>query len=170
MEERRKKAFCYYCDEKWQPKHKCKGLKLFMIDEVLEVNQVEVVEVDGNADFQLDQVDITLYALLGSPSPGTIRVLGQINGHWVVILLDTGSSHNFLDAILVKTLQLAVDTTRILEVKVANRDLIRTNGECKDLMLKMQGNNFLVNLHVLTLGGCDVVLGTQWLCTLGLIS
>ena len=142
MEERRKKAFCYYCDEKWQPKHKRKGLKLFMIDEVLEVNQVEVVEVDGNADFQLDQADITLYALLSSPSPGTMRVLGQIKGHCVVILLDTGSSHNFLDVILVRTLQLAVDTTRILEVKVANGDLIRTNGECKDLLLKMQGNNF----------------------------
>ena len=34
----------------------------------------------------------------------------------------------------------------------------------------MQGNEFMENLHVLTLGGCDVVLGTQWLCTLGLIS
>ena len=170
MEERRKKVLCYYCDEKWQSKHKCKGLKLFMIEEVLEVNQVEVVEVDGNADFQLDQADITLYVFLGSPSLGTMKVLGQIKGHWVVILLDTGSSHNFLDAILVRTLQLAVDTTRILEVNVANGDLIRTNGECKDLLLKMQGNNFLVNLHVLTLGGCDVVLGTQWLCTLVLIS
>ena len=142
MEERRKKVLCYYCDEKWQPKHKCKGLKLFMIEEMPEVNQVEVVEVDGNADFQLDQADITLYALLGSPSPGTMRVLGQIKGHCVVILLDTGNSHNFLDVILVRTLQLAVDTTRILEVKVANGDLIRTNGECKDLLLKMQGNNF----------------------------
>ena len=59
MEERRKKVLCYYCDEKWQPKHKCKGLKLFMIEEMPEVNQVEVVEVDGNADFQLDQADIT---------------------------------------------------------------------------------------------------------------
>ena len=59
-----------------------------------------------------------------------------------MILLDTGSSHNFLDVILVRTLQLAVDTTRILEVKVANGDLIRPNGECKDLLLKMQGNNF----------------------------
>ena len=71
---------------------------------------------------------------------------------------------------LVKTLQLAVGSTRILEVKGANGDLIRTKGECKDLLLKMQGNEFIVNLHVLTLGACDVVLGTQWLCTLGLIS
>ena len=47
-----------------------------MIEEVQEVNEVEVVEVDGNIDFQLDQADITLYALLGSPPPGTM-------GFWV---------------------------------------------------------------------------------------
>ena len=40
---------------------------MFMIEEVQEVNEVEVVEVDDNAKFQLDQADITLYALLGSP-------------------------------------------------------------------------------------------------------
>ena len=54
---------------------------------------------------------------------------------------------------LVETLQLVVDTTKILEVKVANGDLIRTKGECRDLLLKMQGNEFHVNLHVLILGG-----------------
>ena len=57
-----------------------------MIDEVQEVNQVEAVEVDVTIDFQLDQPDITLYALLGSLSPGNMRVLGQIRRHWVVIL------------------------------------------------------------------------------------
>ena len=51
IEKRRKKGLCYYCDEQWQPKHKCKGLKLFMIDEVQEVNQVEAVEVDVTIDF-----------------------------------------------------------------------------------------------------------------------
>ena len=89
-----------------------------MIEEVQEVNEVEVVEMDDNAKFQLNQADITLYALLGSPSPGTMRVLGQIKGHWVVILLDTRSSYNFLDFVLVKSLQLAIDTTRILEMEI----------------------------------------------------
>ncbi|XP_075650145.1 uncharacterized protein LOC142620705 [Castanea sativa] len=170
MEERRKKGLCYYCDEKWQPKHKCMGLKLFMIEEVQEVNHGEAVEVDDNAEFQLNQADITLYALIGCPSPGTMRVLGQIKGHWAIILLDTGSSHNFLDSGLVRTLQLVVDTTKILEVRVANGDLIRIKGECRDLLIQMQGKDFLVDLHVLNLRGCDVVLGTQWLSTLGLIS
>ena len=31
----------------------------------------------------------------------------------------------------------------------------------------VQGVEFCINFHVLALGGCDVVLGTQWLSTLG---
>lgn len=31
----------------------------------------------------------------------------------------------------------------------------------------IQGVEFCINFHVLALGGCDVVLGTQWLSTLG---
>ena len=73
--------------------------------------------------------------------------------------MDASCSHNFLNVVLVKTLQLVVDTTKILEVKVANGDLIRTKGKCRDLLRKMQGNEY--HLHVLILGGCDVVLGTQ---------
>ena len=53
---------------------------------------------------------------------------------------------------------------------MADGDLIRTKGECKDLLITMRGKDFLVDLHVLTMGGCDVVLGTQWLSTLALIS
>ena len=81
MEERRKKGLCYYCDEKWQPRHKCKGLKLFMIEEVQEVCFVEVGNEDVTTELQLNQADITLYTLLGSPSASTMRVLGQIKGH-----------------------------------------------------------------------------------------
>ena len=76
MEERIKKGLCSYCDEKWQPRHKCKGLKLFMIEEVQEVCFVEVGNEDVTTELQLNQADITLYTLLGSPSASTMRVLG----------------------------------------------------------------------------------------------
>ena len=34
MEERRKQGLCYSCDEKWQMGHKCKGAKLFLLEEI----------------------------------------------------------------------------------------------------------------------------------------
>ena len=34
-------------------------------------------------------------------------------------------------------------------------------------MIQVQGYTFMVQLHVLPLGVCEVVLGTYWLSTLG---
>ena len=42
-----------------------------------------------------------------------------------MILIDSGSTHNFTDAILVSQLHIHVDTSQILEVKVANGDVIK---------------------------------------------
>ena len=113
--------------------------------------------------------EITLYALLGSLSPGTIRVLGCINHQVLVILIDTGSTHNFLDTSIWMLLKLAIAVEDSFEVKVANGALVQTRVACHAVQLKLQGQTFLMDLNVLSLRGCDVVLGTQWLYTLGLI-
>lgn len=46
------------------------------------------------------------------------------------------------------------------EVKVANGSILRTQGSCHAVSLKIQGNYFKMDLNVLALGGSDVVLGT----------
>lgn len=51
-------------------------------------------------------------------------------------------------------------------MKVANGDIIKTKGLCRDVPMTIQGQTFFVQLHVLPLGGCDLVLGTQWISTL----
>ena len=53
---------------------------------------------------KMAEAEITIYALLGSPSPSTMRIKGRINGHWVVILIDTSSTHNFLDVAILSKL------------------------------------------------------------------
>jgi hypothetical protein len=50
---------------------------------------------------------------------------------------------------------------------VANGEEMLSEGKCIDVCLKLQDNTFYSELFVLTLGGCDVVLGVQWLRTLG---
>ena len=81
---------------------------------------------------------ITLYVLTRTPTPGTMRVRGNINGSGLVILVNTGSTHNFVDALLVSSLQLKVDVSRILEIKVANGTVVRTQGFCSSVSVCVQ--------------------------------
>lgn len=98
-----------------------------------------------------------------------MRVIGSIKHKSFVILINSGSTHNFIDAALVSHLHINVDTSQVLEFKVANADLIKTQGVCEELPIWLQGHEFLVHLQVLPMRGCDLVLGTQWLGTLGVI-
>ena len=118
----------------------------------------------GNLNKPIEQeedVGITLYALTGTPTPGTMRVRGNIIGSGLVLLVDTGSTHNFMNALVVSRLQLKVDVSRILEVKVANGTMVRTQGFCSSVPVCVQEVEFCVQFHVLALRGCDAVLGTQ---------
>ena len=108
-----------------------------------------------------------MYALTRTPTLGTMRVMGKVNGSVLVILVDIGSTHNFVDASLVSSLQLRVDVTKILEVKVANGSIVKTQGFYSSVPMCVQGVEFCIQFHILTLGGCDAMLGTQWLSTFG---
>ena len=153
MEERKKKGLCYNCDDKWAPGHKCKQASLFLLEGVevsLESNhQGQYVEDDtdwgkGRGHEEESDPEITLYALVGSPSPGTMRVKGRVNFVPLVILVDSGSTHNFIDAAVVPVLHVPVDESQVLEVKVANDDIIQTQGLCKDVRVCVQGQTFMV--------------------------
>ena len=67
-------------------------------------------------------------------------------------------------------MKLVIDSTSCFGVKVANSEVIRIRGECKAIQFKMQGLELKVNFNLLSLGDCDIILGTQWLSTLGMIS
>ena len=88
-------------------------------------------------DVLQDTPKITLYALVGSPSLGTMRIEGKIQGHCSVILIDTGSTHNFLDVGLCSSLKLAIDPALAFDMKIANRATVKALGACQDLQVQV---------------------------------
>ena len=92
-----------------------------------------------------------MYALIGTPTPGTMRVKGKINGSGLVILVYISSTHNFVDASLVSSLQLRVDVIKISEVKVANGSIVKAQGFYSTVPICVQGVEFCIQFHVLAL-------------------
>jgi len=94
----------------------------------------------------------SLHVMEGDSSPRTIRLLGQVNKKTVSILLDTGSTHNFIDPNVVHRGGLQVVPEPSFNVTVAGGDKLHGEDPCKSMQVKCQGVSIMIDFHVLPIG------------------
>ncbi|GJY20360.1 transposon ty3-G gag-pol polyprotein [Tanacetum coccineum] len=165
--ERREKGLCYYCDERYTPGHKCSKPQLFMISDVSEVEDEESLGDNQEQNPGDSHVEISFHAISGSINPQTLRLPGKINNKEVVVLIDGGSTHNFVDQALVDRFGLVVEKDTPLKVVVGNREHVTCTGRVRALTIVIQGYVISTDFFVLPVAACPIVLGVQWLKTLG---
>ena len=144
------------------PGHRCK--KLFVIeacsedkeDSDMELENVEEAETPG----------ISLHAISGGNAPDTMRVARVVQAIPTTILLDSRSSHNFVCETLVRKLQLHLMKGPKFRVMVASGEKL-SKEKCVGVAIKMGKFIARFDFFILPLEGYEVVMGTQWLRTLG---
>jgi hypothetical protein len=83
------------------------------------------------------------------------------------MLIDSGSTHNFINYKLAKDLNCFVYPAPEFQVMIADGGTINCSGKCHSIKLNM-GEYFLDSPMIsIQMGGVDVVLGVQWLQSLG---
>ncbi|KAJ0096004.1 hypothetical protein Patl1_15455 [Pistacia atlantica] len=92
---------------------------------------------------------------------------GVIQGMDVQVLIDGGSTHNFIQERVARYLNIPIMPSKHFKVLIGNGDTLECEGYCPQLSLKLNNQEFLVDFYVLNLGGADAVLGVQWLELLG---
>ncbi|GKD62399.1 reverse transcriptase, partial [Tanacetum coccineum] len=169
--EKRAQKLCFYYDQKYVPGHKCAGqlfsLVVLLDEEFEENNEEETKENRVEEDFEVVQPQISLNALTGTNNSQTMRVLGTVGKHVVHILVDCISTHNFLDKNVAHKLGCPIRPIVSLAVTVADGNNLLTTSECKNFKWKFGNNVLTTDVMLLPLGRCDMVLGIQWLATLG---
>lgn len=96
-----------------------------------------------------------------------MRIKGNMGSQIIVILIDSGSTHNFLDPSVVRKGNIALLEKETVKAKVANGEEISSEGRCPKLNFKLQRVEFVIEVHVLVLVGCNMVLRVHWLRELG---
>ncbi|BBH02927.1 transposable element gene [Prunus dulcis] len=170
---KRQNNLCFYCDEKFVRGHKCARKQILLLDMGYNSSEEEEIVHELQQIEQVAEVNaccITACALYGTPAPlaiKTMKLTAVIKNCPVVVLLDSGSSHNFINIGMVKKLGWKLDQSHICDVMIADGGQVQSKGCCAAVPLTIGTYVYTSNMFALPLGGCDIVLGVQWLRTLG---
>ena len=175
LQARRDKGLCYNCDEKFLSGHRCKRLfHLLIVQPNEQEEDVSTLQLQGEptenpiqCEPESDPAQISLHALMGHSIPQTLRVVGRMHKSPVSILIDSGSTHNFLQDRVAKQLGLPTQPAPSFKVLVGNGAELKCGTMCPQTTLFLGSHEFTVDLFILPLSGAELVLGVQWLETLG---
>lgn len=88
---------------------------------------------------------------------------GMIQGHEILILVDSGSTHSFLSFVVASRLSGVQPMAKPVSVKIADGAAVVCDSKLPAIEWSVQGYRFHSNLKVLTLGLYDLILGMNWL-------
>jgi hypothetical protein len=110
---------------------------------------------------------LSLHALQGTTGCHTIKVWGKLDKCPTFILIDSSSTHNFLNATLASKQNCLLTPIKPMLVEAANGGTMSCVKLCKNLQWKIQGVQFQADVFVMALQNYDMVLDIQWLKLLG---
>ncbi|GAU16969.1 hypothetical protein TSUD_37270 [Trifolium subterraneum] len=173
--ERKQKGLSFKCGGAFHPMHQCpdKQLRVLIVDDEEEAEQggkllaVELEDEDEAAQGEMSTMEFQQLGFHGRSKPQVIKLKGTIHEVPVVILVDSGASHNFISQSLVQKMNWKTIDCPSMNIKLGDGSCARTKGVCEGLEIDMEGVEVVVDAQVFELGCVDVVLGIEWLRTLG---
>lgn len=106
---------------------------------------------------------LSLNALTNTPKHNVVQLHALVNNQVMLILVDTGSFHTFVNSEFVKRVQASKTSINPLRVKVANGQVLQCNSKVKDLRWWIQGHTFQHDAKIISLGAYHLILGMDWL-------
>ncbi|KAL5733878.1 hypothetical protein ACOSP7_031739 [Xanthoceras sorbifolium] len=98
----------------------------------------------------------------GTSHPETIRVVGRMKNKDVIVFIDGGSTHNFIDHSTTTKLALPIVSDKTFQVMVGNGEQIECKGRSLGLILVIQGCLITTDFYILPVAACQVVLGMDY--------
>jgi len=169
MQLRREKGQCYTCDEKFSFNHKCPNRHLMILQADEEDSETDTViqppeppdTEDSSNELPIEDLHLSLDAFEGVRRTRTIRFAADLHGMAIQVMIDGGSSDNFLQPRLAKFLKLEVEQSPKLKVMVGNGNKLETEGYIRNTSVNMQGAQIDLPVFLLPVSGADLIIGTN---------
>lgn len=126
---------------------------------------MELGEGGGEKEVEMEdelQPEISLNSVVGITNPKTFKLKGEVNGKSVIVMVDPGATHNFISKQAVEELAVSFIQSRNFGVSLGTWVTVESQGECKSVVLQLQGITIIEDFLPITLGNLDLILGLQW--------
>lgn len=170
--DRKQKGLCFKCKGPYHPNHQCpdKQLRILVVDDDAGAEQevnVLAVEVDESEEEEGGEMCILNLNHIAFENHQTVKFQGQIQGVPVLVMVDSGATHNFISQKLVHKMEWPIEETPMMNIKLGDGCYKSSRGVCCGMELGIGSFTISPKLHLFELGGIDVVLGMEWLKKLG---
>jgi hypothetical protein len=160
---RRARGLCDRCAEKWSHGHRCATtVQLHAIEEVWELLGSEETTEEVSEPEQQIMMVLSMAAWAGHDTPSTFRLQGMLQNQELLVLIDSGSSHTFLNSKLLPLLQGVDKLSTPITVQVANGQILKCEHYLLAANWVMSGVQFSADLKFLPLPSFDLVVGMDW--------
>ncbi|KAL0288432.1 UNVERIFIED_CONTAM: hypothetical protein Scaly_2730700 [Sesamum calycinum] len=106
---------------------------------------------------------VSLHAMKGKINCKTLKVIGLVGDKEVLKLIDSGSTHCFINEKIPRTLGCELECTTTMMIRVVDGSKLSSKLICPKFSWEVQGHRSSHPVRLLKLGGYDLVLGCDWL-------
>ncbi|KAJ7947417.1 Transposon Tf2-1 polyprotein [Quillaja saponaria] len=166
------KGLCFSCNEKFGPGHRCKTVTFALLEANPDNDEATLVEEEPEEDVNPNLSEfaaISLHTILGKQTATTMKLKGKLGKRDVLILMDSGSTHNFVSESIVWELHLMMQYVTPFGIQIGNGDIIRCNSICRNLNVQLPRLKITQDFFPFSIEGADLVLGIQWLASLNIV-
>jgi hypothetical protein len=170
------KAFVIIVMTNISSSHKCKEQNLFMaisediseedVETPLMFESLETTDITPPSDPPEVESVISLNALTGFSAPQTLKLIGYIKHRKVIILVDSGNTHNFIHCRIAQETHCYIHVVNNFQIMIANGGSMKCGGRCENVHLQISDYHMKSHMFSIDMGSCDIMLGADWLRTL----
>jgi hypothetical protein len=113
---------------------------------------------------------ISLNSLTSFSTPQTLKLIGYNKHRKVIILVDSDHTQNFICNRISQETMCYIHAINNFQIMITNGSFMKCGGCCKNVCLQIGQYHLKSHMFSINMGGCDSVLGDEWLLTLSPIT
>jgi hypothetical protein len=110
---------------------------------------------------------ISLNSLIQFSTPQTLKLIGCIKHQKVIILVYSGSTHNFIHHRISQKTNFYISVVNNFQIMIMNGGSMKCVEHFENVCLQIGQYHMKSHMFYIDMGGCDIIFGAEWLRTLG---